>query len=184
MQYPSHLKPEDQFLRIIFAGVSAMAEPIEVFATWCITGVAAILGLLVANLDSVSKIISAPSLRWGIVLLTSSMLAGALAKQFGIAIRRGLAMLESLYTELESPDGSVMMESMTTSPEEMQSKMAAPFLWPINVLMLRAARRGATDPINGEKRFVKLLCIQMYGAYAQAIFAVVGLLIFASGISS
>src|SRR4030065_1893360 len=182
MQYPAHLKPEHQFLRVVYAGVLTIAEPIETFSVWCITGTAAILGLLVVNIDSVSKIISASGLRWGIVLLTVSMLAGAVAKQYGIVVKLGIALIDAMYAEIETPGGAAAMDNMTVSTEELQEQMAAPFLWPFKNIMLRAARRGAADPIAGEKRFVKMLCVQMYASYIQMACAAAGLLLLAFGI--
>jgi hypothetical protein len=182
MQYPDHLKPEDRFLRIVFFGSLAAAEPMEEFATWCITGVAAIVALVLANLATVSKIISETGLRWGIVFLALSMLAGVVAKQFGIAIRKGIALLEALYAELSKPEAREAMANMTWTTEELQKKMAEPFLWPVKGMMIRAARRGATDSLSGEKRFIQLLCIQVFASAFQSASATVGILVLAFGI--
>lgn len=182
MQYPKHLKPEHQLLRVIYAGVLTVAEPIEAFSVWCITGAAAILALLVVNIDSVSKIISTSGLRWGIVLLTVSMLAGAVAKQLGIVLKRGIALTDAMYAEIATPGGAAAMDNMTLSTEDFQDQMVAPFLWPFKKIMLHAARRGAADPIAGEKRFVRMLCVQMYASYIQMACAAAGLLFLAIGI--
>lgn len=182
MQYPEHLKPEDRFLRIIFVGSLSAAGPLEEFATWCITGVAAILALLIANLGTVSKVISESGLRWGIVFLALSMLAGAAAKQFGVGIRNGVALLEALYAEFAKEDARATLAGMTAAQEEIQKKMAAPFLWPLKGIMLRAARRGASDYLSGERRFIRMPCVQMYASFIQSMSAAAGLLFLAFGI--
>lgn len=182
MQFPTHLKPEQRLLRVIYVSTLTTTGAIEDFSVWCITGIAAILGLLVANINSVSNIISKSGLKWGIALLTVSMLAGALAKQLGFAIRCGVALLEALYTEIASPEGTAALEGVTDSPEEFQRHMTEPFLWPIKGIMIRAAKRGAKDPVLGEKRFVRMLCIQIYASYVQIVCAASGLLFLGFGI--
>ncbi len=182
MHYPPHLKPEENLLRLVYAGTLSIAQPVEEFAAWCVTGVAAILGLLVANLNSVSKIVSVTGLRWGIIFLVISMLAGATAKQLGIAIRKGLTLLDELYVEFDKPEGKAMLQGASISPEEFQSRMAAPFLQPLRKLMLQAARNDAVDLLAAEKRLIKLFCIQIYASWVQSISAVVGILTLALGI--
>ena len=182
MQYPQHLKPFDRFLRVLYLGNLSMAEPIEEFATWCITGVAAIVALMLANLEAISKIVGDSSLRWGIVLLTTSILFGVVAKQLGIGIRKGIGLLESLYAELSTPEGQAAIAESDVKPEDVPAKIAEPYLWPLKRVMLSSAKKGSSDAIAGEKRFVRLLCVQMYASFLQGLCGISGILTLALGI--
>jgi hypothetical protein len=159
-----------------------MAPPIGEFAAWCITGVAAILALIISQLESISKIVSEGGLRWGLVFLTSSMLLGAIVKQFGIALEKGLETIDSLYAELLTPEGKAMIEAIEMPPEELHNKIAEPFLWPLKGMMSRSAKQGAVDHIAGEKRYIRLLSLQIILSFLQSVTAVVGLLCMALSI--
>jgi hypothetical protein len=182
MNQPDHLSPLDKFLRAIYVSMLGMAAPTGEFAAWCITGVAAILALVISQLASISKIVDEASLRWGIVLLTCSMLIGASVKQIGIALQKGLEMLDKLYAEFSTADGKATIQAINIPPDEIQKKMVEPFLWPLRAMMWRSAQKGAVDYIAGEKLYLKLLSFQIILAFAQSLTAAFGLLWMAFGI--
>lgn len=181
MQYPAHLKPEQRFLRIVFVGVLSIAGPAGDFAKWCVSGVAAILALLIANLASVSAILSHSSLKWGMIFLAVSLLAGVFAVQLSMGVRMGTLLIESLYQELATPEAQAAIAASTLPTHEMTKQMCEPFLWPWNRFMLRGATNGVTDALKGEKRFVKMFCLLMYASMMQTGTAVLGLIVFACG---
>jgi hypothetical protein len=182
MQYPKHLSAEQHFQRITYLGTLSIAQPAEQFATWLITGTAAILGLIVVNIDSVSNVISNSSLRWGLTLMTLSILCGVVTRQIGIAIQRGLAMLESLHEVMNSPTGEAIRASLTTPSDVLGKELASPFLPPFRGSILRGVERGMTDNLAAEKRFIKMFCIQLYASYAQAALGAIGLIWLVCGI--
>ena len=182
MQYPAHLKPEERFIRVVFLGILAAAGTMAEFAKWCVSGTAAILALLIANLGSVSIIISSLSLKWGMILLSISMLTGVFVTQLGTGIRMGVEMIESLYAELAKPEAQAAMAGSRLPPEEMRKKLLEPFLWPLSILIARTAKKAQTDSIAGEKRYVRMFCILIYGSLVQTISAIAGLVVLACGI--
>ena len=182
MDHPPYFTPEQKFLRTIYVGSLSSVEASETFAAWLLTGVAAMLGLILANAESVAKIISSGALRWGIVLLTISMLAGVIAKQFGIAIRNAMALTVALYAELLSPDGQAIVESISANPSKIVQKMSEPFLWPLKGIMLKAAQAGSDDYLHTEKRCIRMLCWQMYSSAIQGVTAAIGILFLSFGI--
>lgn len=182
MQYPPHLSPDQHVIRLTYVGILSMAEPVEEFSTWLLTGTAAILALIVTNISSITPTISGFGLNWGLTLLTISMVAGVIAKQLGIAIRKGVALVEAMYAELQTPQGATILQNAQMNSETLAKAVSAPFLWPFNRMMEKGALIGATDPISGEKRFIKLFSVQLYASYLQGGLAAVGLLFFALGI--
>jgi hypothetical protein len=87
------IKPEHVFLKIIWRSTLGLSVSMEQATTWSITGLAAIIGLFISNLDSVGQLVSRQGLRWGLILFTGSLVIGALSKQIGMAIAKGLALL-------------------------------------------------------------------------------------------
>ena len=77
------LQPEHVFKKVIWRGTLALGEGLDQFTTWTITGIAAIVALLVSNLDSISQIVSAGGLRGALILFTVSLLAAVTSKQIG-----------------------------------------------------------------------------------------------------
>jgi hypothetical protein len=55
------LQPEHIFKKFIWRSSIEIGDPLEKFTTWTIGGVAAIVGLLVSNLDSVGRALAMAS---------------------------------------------------------------------------------------------------------------------------
>src|SRR5687767_6521986 len=102
LEHPPHLSPEQRYLRTIYLGYLSSSKPLETFVTWVLTGVAAMIALLVSNADSISKIVSHECFRSGMILLTLSLLPGVLSKNFGMGIQQGLVVVDAMYAELFS----------------------------------------------------------------------------------
>lgn len=68
------IQPEHVFKKVIWQGTLEMGEALERSTTWTIGGIAAIVGLLLSNLDSVAKIVSLEGVKLSILLFTASLL--------------------------------------------------------------------------------------------------------------
>src|SRR5258708_38167601 len=90
------LKPEHIFKRIVWRSTPSMSEAMDQATTWSITGLAAIIGLFISKLDAIGQLVSRAGLRWALILFTASLVVGAFSKQFGVAITKGLAMMEKM----------------------------------------------------------------------------------------
>ena len=176
------IKPEHVFLKIIWRSTLGLSVSMEQATTWSITGLAAIIGLFISNLDSVGQLVSRQGLRWGLILFTSSLVIGALSKQIGMAIAKGLAMLEKMENILSSEQGQVLMTNMTTSPPQLVEEMAAPYFWPLSTLMRKSGMKGLSDYFFSDKRFIKLFCVQMLLVNLHGLLAAAGLVVVASSI--
>lgn len=182
MNYPSHFSPKERVLHLLYVQTLSMSRPMGEFATWLLTGSAAIIGAVIVNVEAVGNVLSVGSLRWGLFALVLSLLAGVVVKQLSVAIAAGLELLEQLTKELESPQGVAAIRAINVSPDEFKTEMASAFLPPLRRLMVRGFEKGARDNLNAQKRFILLLCIQIYSIWMQGVFGIAGLLIFAFGI--
>lgn len=176
MQYPYHLTADQQLHRAVYVGVLKMAGPIENFSTWLLTGVAAILALFVTNLEPINNVISDFGVRWGLSLLTISMIAGVVAKPLGIAVRSGVELTDGMYADMETPEWAEMAKNLKGDAATYVKDISEPFLWPLDRIMASAARKASTDGLRGEKLFIKMYCVQVYALYTQAGLAAAGLL--------
>ena len=182
MKHRKHLSPEQNLLRLVYGRTVSLGKPMGDFATWLLTGIAAMLGAVIVNVEAVSKVLSASSLQWGLALLVLSLLAGVITKQLGLAVCAGLALIEEMYEELESPDGVAALRSMSASPDAFQQELSSAFLPPLGIMMKRSFDRGGRDALSGEKRLATLFCIQLYVLWLQGILGAIGLLVLGFGI--
>jgi hypothetical protein len=114
--------------------------------------------------------------------ITGSLVIGALSKQIGMAITKGLVILEKMENVLSSEQGQTLMTNMTATPSQLVEEMAAPFFWPLSTLMHKSGMKGLSDYLFSDKRFVKLFCVQMLLVNLHGLLAAAGLVVVASSI--
>lgn len=182
MRYPDHLTPLQNFVRIVWMHGMLVTQHMEEFATWCIGGAAAIVALLISNLDNVSSIVSSGGIRHGIYYFVFSILAGTATRVLAAVVRQTCVVTEMLYGEFESEKGRLMLNELQSNPSEIAREISQPFFWPYKALMLRAAEQGAKDILAAEKRAVRLFCCAGFAAFAQMVAIAVGLLCIAYNI--
>ena len=136
----------------------------------------------ISNLDSVGTLVSSIGLRWFLISFTASLVFGAISKQIGMSLGKGLEMIEKLEGVLYSDQGQMLMNQMSTPPKELIKKIVEPFFWPLSSYMRRSGLKGIEDYLFSDKRFVKLFCIQLIFVYLHGITAAVGLLVIACSI--
>lgn len=156
------MKPDQVFKKFAWRSVVSVAPGLERSTTWTITGVAAIVALFIGNLDAVSKIVSSPGMRWSLLLLAASLLAGAISKQIGMALESGLASVNEIERLLTSKEGESLMEKMSIEPRQLTKELAEPFLWPMSRIMDKSGEEGIVDHLSTDKRFIRMFCWQIY----------------------
>jgi len=176
------LKPEHVFKKVIWRGTLEISETMEQATTWSITGIAAIVALFVGNLDSVAQLVAREGLRWSLILFTGSLVAGAISKQIGMAVTKGVQMIQKVEGLLGSEEGQRLMSQMTDPPKKLIDDLAAPFFWPLSVLMRRSGAEGLRDYLSSDKRFVRLFCTQLIFVYVHGLLAAAGLTVIATSI--
>jgi hypothetical protein len=176
------MKAEHVFKKIIWRNTVALSDTMEQATTWSITGIAAMAALIISNLDSVAKLVSNDGLRWSLILFTASIIAGAVGKQFGMAITKGLDLINRTEELLSTNEGKRLMEEMTIPPDQLMDEIAAPFYWPLSALMRKSGRAGLTDYLSGDRNLVRMFCALLIFIYLHGIFAAAGLMVIACSI--
>jgi len=179
MNHPQHLSAEQKFLRTVMVSTFEITKPAAESATWFLTGSAAIVGLLVANADSVSKIVSIGALKGGLICLVISMMCGVIVRMLAVSIHHRIKSVEDLSAYLASEEGKNIMSQMSIPVEQLREKMAAPFLWPLNRAMLKGA--NDKDYLRTEKACARQLSYLVRWSISQQILAGIGLLIILLG---
>src|SRR4051812_9067227 len=105
MLHPPHLSADQKFIRSIYLSYLATSEPMETFATWVLTGVAATLGALMTHAKSIMEVVTPTAFRFGMMCLVISILFGVVAKQFGMGIRKGVEGMNAFYGDATSETG-------------------------------------------------------------------------------
>jgi hypothetical protein len=176
------IQPEHVLKKVIWRSTLELSETMEQATTWTITGIAAISGLFISNLDSMGKLVRADGLRWSLIFFTTSLVAGALSKQVGMAITKGLAMIQKIEGLLATEQGQALMSQMATPPKQLIREIADPFYWPLSWMMRRSGIEGMKDYLSADKRFVRLFCAQLVFLYLHGILATAGFLAIACSI--
>jgi hypothetical protein len=170
------IQPEHPLKKVVWRGVVAIGETMEKSTTWTIAGVAAIAGLVIGQLASVSAMIPIDRIRLSLILLTASILIGAISKQVGMALAAGLKSIKEVEELLSDERYIKFMAAMTINSREFMREVAQPFLWPISVMMRRSGGRSVTDYLSADKRLVRLFCVQLYLNALHVLLAVFALL--------
>ena len=183
MKLRNHLTPEQNIIRLVYLKTLSVSSAVGDFATWVLTGTAAILGAIVVKVETISKVLSAQSLKWGLALLVVSLLAGVITKHLSIALSAALSLSEEMYEELTTPEGIKTIQSMTSSLNELNFEMISVFTLPLRWIMKNSFEHGCVDQLASEKRLVRFFNIQFYAFLTQALFGALGLLILVIGIN-
>jgi hypothetical protein len=170
------LQPEHQFKKIIWRSTLAVSGSIEQFTTWTMTGITAIVGLVVSNVDSVAKIVSLEALKSSIILFTLSLLAGVVSKQLGMTVSNGIRTMNELEGVLNSDNGRLLINNMTIDLRQLMQEVSTPFFWPLSAIMRRSGENGITDYLSADKMFVRLFFIQLCFNAFHGLFAAAALI--------
>jgi hypothetical protein len=178
------IQPEHVFKRITWRGVLALGSSLEQATTWTITGLAAITGLFISNLDSISKIVTLDAVKWSLILFTCSLFVGAISKMYGMALGRGIQILINFEELLQSEDGVKLIQAMAVNLDDLPKQLSEPFFWPISTLIRKSGEKGLDDYLSSDKKFVKMFCIQLYLNFFHWVLLVAGLLTLALSLRS
>lgn len=176
------MKAEHTFKKIIWRNTIALSDSMEQATTWSISGVAAIAALMISNLDSVGKLVSTDGLRWSLILFTASIVAGAFGKQAGMALAKGVDLVNKTEGLLLTEEGQKLIGAMTTPPAQLMDELAEPYYWPLSIFMRNAGRKSLGDYLAADKNLVRLFCAQLVFIYLHGLLAAAGLMVIACSI--
>lgn len=155
------MQPEQDFKKIVWRSIIDSGQSTELYTIWSIGGVAVIVGLLITNLESISKIVPVEGIKISIILFVLSLLAGAISKQVGMAVSSGVNTLREMESLLESKAGQELVSQIKAEPTELVRDFSRPFIWPMSIMVCRAAEKGIEDQLTEDKRFIKMFSLQI-----------------------
>jgi hypothetical protein len=146
------------------------------------TGIAAVLAVIIANLQSILEVVSDGHLKTAVSLLVGSVFLASAAYLLSSALKVRNEVANELERILGSPGVKTVLSQIQMDPAAMRAEMCKPFFGPLGWIMKRAAQKGALDPFNMEKGSIRLIVWQAYTMWLSMILAVVALAALVFGI--
>ena len=143
--------PEGQFLTLCWRTILGMAGSISDQFKWLLTGIAAILGVVVANLESIQKVVHDAHLKIALYLLIASVLLAAIAYLLSTMLKARNDVVSQLEQILGTAQAQAIFGQMKTDESLLREELCKPFFGPMKLFIKRAAERGANDPFATEK---------------------------------
>ena len=174
--------PEGQFLTVCWRTILGMAGPVSEQYRWMLTGIAAILGLMIANLDSIQKVVCEAHLKVSIALLVISAVLASIAFLLSAALKARNDVIYQLEQILGTEQAQSVLAQIKTDQSELREELTKPFFGPMRLIMRRSAEKGANDPFAIEKGGITLLVWQAYAMWLSLALAAVSLIVLVVGL--
>lgn len=149
---------------------------------WTVGGLAVIVGVVLANLQNVTALVTLSYLRWGLIFIVVSLLLGVIAKQMLQAIAYAVSHLLEVCNDLFSEEGIAYLKECRGNPTSFAAEVKKFYLWPMSAFVAYSAKRGGSDFLISEKRFGRLFCVGLYFAWLHFLVGLLGLVIITLGI--
>lgn len=160
-----------------------MAGPISEQYKWMLTGVAAILGVIVANLESIQNVVSDANLKISLGLLIASVLLAAVGYLLSTMLKARNDVGSKLEQILGTDQGKALLAKMTIEQSQLHEELCKPFFGPMRFLIRRAAKRGVNDQFAMEKGGITLMLWQAYAMWLSLPLAAAGLVVLVLGLT-
>lgn len=161
--------------KILTMMANRVATELVAFSSWMILGFSAVLGLLLANLDTVSKFLEPTTIGIVVKLFAMSVLLHVIQRYLAAIVMAGAA----LGKELESvPPYNIDVERFTQKLEEAT-------LWPTRYMVRWSNKKIlAGDLAVGGRMHAVLAQVLAWLAFVQAIAAIAAALVIANSLQS
>jgi hypothetical protein len=174
--------PEGQLLTVCWRAILSMAGPVSEQYKWLLTGIAAILGLVVANLESIQKVVHDAHLKSALCLLIASVLLASIAYLLSTMLKARNEVMSTLEQTLGTAQAQAVLSQMKTDQSLLHEELCRPFFGPLKFLMKKAAEKGANDPFAAEKGGIALVVWQAYAMWLSIPLAAVALVVLVLGL--
>lgn len=170
------------FQHIMLRSLCRAAAPAGKLARWFVTGTAAVLAIVIANIDRLVADIAGECLRWGIILLVAGLIFGTASIILAAAVRNGMKSLEKLYAEFHSANQQGIIDEVRQLGGRVLPEISKPLFGPLKWAFALGGRRGAGDPLAGYKFHVWILSLMVWLSLAQYVTSLAGVIVLACGI--
>ena len=154
-----------------------MADVGADYTKWIVTGIAAIVAVILANLNSVTQQISPGFFKWGASSLVVSLIAGAVSHLLTRSIAAG-AKAREIAESVEAKKEEV---AVTVTPELLRCYLE-PFRWLLGRVVRSSLRKAVEDPFYAEKSGIVGICVVNLLILGTVAFAGIGLLLLTFGL--
>ncbi len=173
----------DIFKKLIWRTVIQASDRYDQYISWTITGIAAILALMIGNLSAIGSIVCQSNLKIALVLMTLSIIFGVASKFGAVAVSVGRSLVIEIEAQLNSEAGQQLLDGIDADIEKLANEVSEPFWWPFSALFRKSMLSGAVDPLRGEKQLVGYFCFHIYCNITHILLGAFGLVTIAYGIS-
>lgn len=174
--------PEGQVILVLWRTMIGMSGPVSEHYRWMLTGIAAVLAVLIANLKSIQEVVGDVYLKSAVCLLVASVFLASVAYLLSAALKVRAEVTNQLEQILSSPQAQTVMGQIEMDAATFKKEMCQPFFGPLGWLMRRAAETGAADPFSAEKGSIRLIVWQAYAMWISMILAALSLTILVFGL--
>ena len=179
----SRQSPEGQLLTVTWRTILSMAATVSEQYRWILTGIAAILGLMVANLDSIERVVHNTYLKWSLSLLIVSVVLASIAYLLSTTLKVRNDAIHQLEKILGSVEAQEIMSQMTAEQSEVRQRLCEPLFGPMKWLAARAVEKSGNDPFATEIGGITLMLWQAYAMWLSITLAAVGLIVLVTGLN-
>lgn len=174
--------PEGQLLVITWRTLLSMAGTVSVHYRWVLTGLAAMLALVVANLDSIQKVVAIGHLKVSLVLLIVSVALACVAYMLSASLVARNEVMIKIESVLGSTEGQTLLSQASLADPDFRREFCKPFFGPLKWIVVRSIDDGARDPFASEKRSIAYVVWQAYAMWVSVAFAAASLITLALGL--
>lgn len=170
------MTPEQELKKLTWRSVISLGESMEKSTTWTLTGVAAIVTLIIGNLESISKLISLMGIKITLACFILSLIFGVISKLYGMSLSAALQIVKEIEKSLNSESGKNIIDNITIDNQQLANEIAEPFYWPLSKLMKNGMNSGDKDFLSGDKKLVGIYSKQVFTNFSHIIFTALGLI--------
>jgi hypothetical protein len=175
--------PQGQLLTVTWRTLLSMADRASDQYRWMLTGLAAMLALVVANLDSLQKVVSGGHLKLALVLLIVSVALAAVAYMLSTSLIARNEVMNKLEAVLSSVEGKALLSQTSLADPELRREVCSPFFGPMKWIVVRSMEKGARDQFAGERGSIFLLVWQAYAIWASVAVAAASMITLVLGLA-
>jgi hypothetical protein len=175
--------PEGKVLQIVWRCMIGMAAEVSEMYRWVLTGIAAAIALVLANLSSIESVIGPMSLRVTMALLTISFASAALAFILSQALKLQNEMIQRIVPILQSGQCQELFTRFSLTPREFVDELCKPFSGPLGWIVRRSGEKGINDELAKEKAGIALIVWQAYAMWLSLLFAAAALIAVVVGVT-
>ena len=174
--------PEGKVLLVTWRTIIGMSATVSEHYRWIVTGIAAVLAVVIANLKPIQEVVHDGYLKTAVSLLVVSVFLSSVAYMLSLALKVRVEVMDKVEGILTSPAGQSVMADLKVTVPELNAEMCRPFFGPMKWLMLRAAQKSALDPFSAERGSIRLLVWQAYAMWASLLLATLSLALIVLGL--